>query len=47
MICKKSILDNSYPGIVFDKNGISNIYKESKSVYDFFLDNMSKRKNFF
>ncbi len=47
MICKKSILDNSYPGIVFDKNGISNIYKESKSVYDYFLDNMSKRKNFF
>ena len=46
MICKKSILDNSYPGIVFDKNGISNIYKEFKSVYDYFLDNMSKRKIF-
>ena len=39
MFCKKSILDSTYPGIIFDKNGISSIYKESKSAHDFFLDN--------
>ena len=47
MICEKSILDHSYPGIVFDKNGISDIYKEAKSAHDFFVENISKRKNYF
>jgi N-acetyl sugar amidotransferase len=47
MICNKSILDHTYPDITFDKSGISNIFKESKFVYDFFIENLSKRRDDF
>lgn len=47
MICKHSVLDETYPGISFDVNGISNIYKQSKKNYELIHDKFSKANNSF
>ena len=47
MKCTNSVLDSSYPGIKFDKNGVSNIFKQSKKIFEYNFSLIPKKKELF